>query len=243
MSINSSIGWIGITASPLCYFYSSYLQQQLPNATISTLTNQARCLTILKRHGAITSYPRPPLNTAFPISVCIFADAGRVCDHGQLSCLAGILLGQLQKDSPFYPVWWMSHKSRRPVKSIASAEILAVGEAVDEGKCLKDTMIQLLGIKIELIVVTDSKDLYNSLSTQRNATDRSVRADVNVIRYELETNSVDHIVWIPGRVNLADPDTKRDSALCDSLQLLFYTGKIPLDLAEAEVRSTNRPLG
>ena len=122
---------------------------------MSCLTNQSRSLTILKRYGTVTSYPRPPLSTPLQVSVCIFADAGRILDYGQLSCLAGVLLGQLEKDSPFYPLWWMSHKSHRPVKSIASAEILAVGEAVDQGKALKATMSQLLGLYVELIVVTD----------------------------------------------------------------------------------------
>ena len=101
----------------------------------------------------------------------------------------------------------------------------------------------MLGINAKLIVITDSKDLYNSLSTQPNATDRSVRADVNVIRFDFETKAVDSMVWIPGRTNLADPGTKRDSALTEALQLLLLTGKIPIDLSESEVRSSDRPLG
>ena len=66
---------------------------------------------------------------------------------------------------------------------------------------------------------------------------------MNVIRFDFETKAVDQLVWIPGRTNLADPGTKRDSALSEALQLLLYTGKIPIDLSEAEVRSSNRPLG
>ena len=107
----------------------------------------------------------------------------------------------------------------------------------------KFALSEMLGITAKLIIVTDSKDLYNSLSTQRNATDRSVRADVNVIRFDFETKAVDEMVWIPGRTNLADPGTKRDSALAEALQILLLTGKIPLDLTEAEVRSSDRPLG
>lgn len=33
MSVNSSIGWLWISASPLCAFYSSYLQQRSPENT------------------------------------------------------------------------------------------------------------------------------------------------------------------------------------------------------------------
>ena len=50
-------------------------------------------------------------------------------------------------------------------------------------------------------------------------------------------------MWIPGKANLADPGTKRDSSLTEALKILLMTGKISLDLSEAEVRSTDRPLG
>ena len=243
MSVNSSLCWLGMASSPLCSFYDSYLHQKLPSCSVSSIALEARCLTILKRFGSTICYPRPPIGSQLPISVCVFADAGRQSDYGQLSTIAGVLLGSLQQESTFYTLSWSSRKSRRPVRSIGSAETLAVGEAIDEGKLLKEAISLLLQIDVQLIIVTDSKDLYNSLSTQRNATDKSIRADVNVIRYEFETNSVNEMVWVPGRVNLADPGTKRDSQLTDALQLLLFTGRIPLDLSAAESRSTYLPLG
>ena len=178
MSVNSSIGWLGMTASPMFAFYASHLQQMLPQSNISCITAQARYLSVLKKFGTLISYPRPPLNEELSVTVCVFADAGRLQDHGQLSFLCGVLLGPLVIDAPFYTVSWISHKSKRPVRSTAAAEILAVGEAIDEGKVVKATLSELLGISLKLMVLTDSKDLYNSLSTQQNATDRSVRADV-----------------------------------------------------------------
>ena len=96
---------------------------------------------------------------------------------------------------------------------------------------------------VDLIVCTDSKDIFKTLSTQRNSVDRSIRSDVNVIRYDFETKQVNYIIWIPGATNLADPGTKPDSSLTSALQLLMFTGKIPIDLTGAEVRSTNLPLG
>ena len=107
----------------------------------------------------------------------------------------------------------------------------------------KFALSEMLGITVKLIIVTDSKNVYNLVSTQRNATDRSVRADVNVIRFYFETKAADEMVWIPGRKNLAEVDTKRDSALAESLQILLLTGTISLDLTEATVRSSDRPLG
>lgn len=98
-------------------------------------------------------------------------------------------------------------------------------------------------MEIELLIALDSKDLFSSLSTQRNSIDRSIRADVNVIRFEFETKSVSKIYWIPGKMNLSDPGTKADSPLIPALQLLLHTGKIPIEFPTAESRSSGRSLG
>lgn len=50
----------------------------------------------------------------------------------------------------------MSYKSRRPVKCVAHAEILAGGEGIDEGKMLADTYSEVLGLKVTLYIFIDS---------------------------------------------------------------------------------------
>ena len=115
--------------------------------------------------------------------------------------------------SIFHTLSWYSHKSKRPVKSIGAAEILAAGEAIDEAKVLVKAYQVLFGIHIDLLLALDSKDLFDTLSTCRNSADRSIRADVSVIRYEFEKFKLNRIFWIPGKVNLADPLTKANSPL------------------------------
>ena len=234
MSINASINWLGITASPICAFYSSHLQQKTPSNNIGNLLLQSAVLRKLQNIGTQSCYPAPPRNQSVPVSAVMFADAGKTEDHGILSYIGGILLGQLKKGSQFYPLSWSSRKSKRPVKSIGSAEVLAVGEAIDEGKILKSVVSTIIGVNVKLLVATDSKDLFNSLSTQRNSIDKSIRADVNLIRFEYETHSVNTVVWIPGKTNRADPGTKRDSPLTDVLLLMLYTGIIPIDFTGSQ---------
>ena len=138
----------------------------------------------------------------------VFADADRHESHGQLCYIAGLLLGPLKSDSTFYTISWPSHKSRRPVKSIGAAEILPVGEAIDEGKVLKSAISVHIGQKLQLVVITDSKYLFNSLATQIISIDKSFRADLNVIRFEYETHAVITVGWIPGKIDPADVGTK-----------------------------------
>ena len=243
MSVNSSLSWLGITASPLCAFISSYLQQKLPDLNVDSIISQCKYLRLLKSYGTSIHYPVPPKSGCHNISILVFSDAGRVIDRGQLSFFAGLLIGPFAQDSQFYVLSWSSHKSKRPVKSVGAAEILAASEAIDEGKVLKQALSTLLGIPLRLIIALDSLDLFTALSTQKNSIDKSIRADVNVIRYEYETQHADDMIWIPGRVNLTDPGTKTDSPLTQAMIQTMACGKLSIDLSEAEARSSDRSLG
>ena len=131
-SVNSKIGWLGISASPFCALYASYLQQKSPTPTIRDMITQINCLRYLKKLGTCISFVTPQVQCEMKLSVVVFADASRSGDHGQLSYLSCLLFGDLQKDSIVHTLSWTSHKSKRPVKSVGAAETLAAGEAIDE---------------------------------------------------------------------------------------------------------------
>jgi len=129
------------------------------------------------------------------------------------------------------------------VKSIGSAEVFAIGSGIDEGKVIVQAYETILPIKIDLVVVVDSKDLYDTISTCRLATDRSIRGDIGLMRYDFETHKITKMVWIKGSTNLSDPLTKRDSPLTSSLQLLLHTGKIPFNFDVQLSRDSRRTTG
>ena len=189
-SVNSSIGWIGIAASTFCAFYASYLQQEVPDKKFSDLISQINALRLLKKLGTAFHYKRPNDKKEHSISVVVFADASRLVDYGQLAFVAGLLFGNFDSGSIFHTLAWSSHKSKRPVRSIGAAEILAAGEAIDEAKVLVKAYQVLFGIHVDLVLVVDSKDLFETLSTCQNSLDRSIRADANVTRcYALCTST------------------------------------------------------
>ena len=143
-------------------------------------------LKALKKHGTSISYYRPNKGD-YKLSILIFADASKQDDHGQLLYLAGLLFGIFESDSVFHTLSWSSHKSQRPVQSVTSAETLAAGEAIDEGKVLVKALEELLSTEVSLCMFVDSKDLFSTLSTCRTASDRSTRRDVGSIRFEFAT--------------------------------------------------------
>lgn len=225
-SVNSSVGWLGSAASLFCSFYASHLQQKAPSTTVHDLITQINSVRLLQKFGSTIKYKRPMDRKEYNLSILVFADASRSVDHGKLGFVAGLLVRNFSIRSIYHTLSWSSRKSKRPVKSIGAAEILAAGQAIDEGKVLASAYHILLGVQVDLVIALDSKDLFETLSTCRNSIDSSIRADVNVIRYEFETHKVNRIVLIPGKINIRDPLTKTNSPLCQPFQLSMFTGEL-----------------
>ena len=158
-SVNGSIGWLGTNASLFCAFYLRWMQQRAPSHTVQDLIFQINSLKHLKKLGTGCHYKRP-VPGKYDLSVLVFADASRKEDHGQLSFLSGILFGNLASGSVFHVISCSSRKSRRPVKSVASAETLAAGDAIDEGKLIVKAFNELLNLNMGLWIAVDSKDLF-----------------------------------------------------------------------------------
>lgn len=84
-------------------------------------------------------------------------------------------------------------------------EIIAAGDAIDEGKRLSRAMSSIFHVDIPVVVALDRHDLLMSLRMQRNCVEKIIPCEVNVIRYEFERQSVAKVVWISGNQKLADP--------------------------------------
>lgn len=74
--------------------------------------------------------------------------------------MAGPLFEEMKVESVFHFLAWTSKKSRRPVKSNTSPDILAAYEAVEVEKVLSNRLKKLLDVHVDLWIAIDSKDLY-----------------------------------------------------------------------------------
>lgn len=94
------------------------------------------CFYPLDDVGTNISFPKPE-KSPHAVSVAIFPGVVRLNDHFKLSFFSGLLIGPLALDSKLHTISWMSHKSKRLVRSIAESDILAASEAIDEAKYAK----------------------------------------------------------------------------------------------------------
>lgn len=72
MSVSSSLGWLGIYASPLCSFHPSHLQQMMPSITVNSVISQTMYIRLLKNCGTLITYPTRPTSGSQPVSVLVF---------------------------------------------------------------------------------------------------------------------------------------------------------------------------
>lgn len=88
---------------------------------------------------------------------------------------------------------------------------------------------------VQLHVALPFKDLFTTLSTQRNSTEKFIWADVNFMRFNLMEHGFSRIIWIPG--------TKACSLLSYSLGLFLHYGRLLLNFSTAEKCNADSPLG
>lgn len=106
---------------------------------------------------------------------------------------------------------WCSAKQRRVRYSPYGAEILACADADDRGFYLKtglDCIFPNTASRNELL--TDSKCLYDTITTLHEGRDYRLRPTVQRMRNSFDSKELDSMRWIPGTSNPADALTKRN---------------------------------
>ena len=101
------------------------------------------------------------------MAILPFGGASNREDKAQIGILIGVLIGTLSSCSVFHTLTWLSKHSRRPIKSVESAEVPRTTIAADEGSLPKSAYFKIIGVNSELSVIVDTKDLYKTISTKR----------------------------------------------------------------------------
>lgn len=162
-SSTGCIGWIGVAASPFSSLASSVLQQKVPGLKVKDLISQVNHLKMLHSLGTVITNKRLIEKGEYEMSIVVFSDANRHDSCRKIGFIAGLVVGEFKSGSPLYTLTWSSRKSRRPVRSIGSAETIAASIAIDEGKIISKSVIALLGTGQSYVSVLIQK-IYWTLS-------------------------------------------------------------------------------
>jgi hypothetical protein len=89
-----------------------------------------------------------------------------------------------------------------------ASETLALVEALDASFTLRSQMSAMLGMDILLLMMTDSKSLFDIMTTQKRPTEDRLMFDIFAARQSFKRGEIDNISSIRSELNLADDRTK-----------------------------------
>ena len=120
------------------------------------------------------------------------------------------------------------------VRSILGAEMLAFADAFDLSFLLKRDLEDILGKKLPLKMLTDSKCLFDIITKQSETTEKRLEIDVKAVREGYNAFEISDIGFIRSANNPADALTKVRGN--DSLLKLLETNKCDFDVDKWVVR-------
>ena len=104
-------------------------------------------------------------------------------------------------------------KLKRVTKSPLASETLALGEAADAGILIANLLSEIHGLKNlpPVQCITDSKSLRDNLHPSNTIEDMSLRVNIGRLREMINLKEIS-VRWVEGKMQLADPLTKRGAS-------------------------------
>jgi hypothetical protein len=158
-----------------------------------------------------------------------FADAS-FANNRDLSSQLGYLIVLADKDNNANILHWQSIKCRRKTRSVLASELYAIALAFDISSTLKATAHHLFSGRcqgIPLVIATDSKSLYDQMTTLKSTLEKRLMIDLACIRQAYERREIAELIWIKGDTNPADAMTK-DKKVNGALARLLEDNKITI---------------
>lgn len=103
-----------------------------------------------------------------------------------------------------------SQKSKRVVRSIMGGGVYAFMDAFDIAYVLKKDLDMMFDTKLDIIMFTDSKKLFDAVTCGKRTTERRLSIDVTAARQSYKQFEITSIGLMRGDVNPADGLTKPD---------------------------------
>jgi hypothetical protein len=133
---------------------------------------------------------------------------------------------------------WFSIKCKRITRSVLTAELFAMVHDFDVDSVLKATLTKMLRILISLILIIDSKFLYDCLVRLEITVEKRLMMNVMTLRQCYERREITEIKWVHEANNSADFMTKFKSS--SALRTVIDINQINLDTTEWVERATAR---
>jgi hypothetical protein len=125
---------------------------------------------------------------------------------------------------------WSSIKCKWTTRNVLTVELFAMIHDFDVESILKSIFIKMLATDISLILITDSKSLYNCLIRLNITIEKRLMIDVMILRQFYERREITEMIWIHDINNSIDSMIKTKSS--STLKTMIDINKINLNTTE-----------
>ncbi len=129
---------------------------------------------------------------------------------------------------------WFSVKCKRMTRSVLATELFAMIHDFDVSSVLKIILSQMLRKKIfiSLILIIDSKFLYDCLIRLETTIEKRLMIDVMTLRQFYERRKITEMKWVHEANNLVDVMTKNKSS--SALRTMIDINRINLNIRDSQ---------
>lgn len=183
----------------------------ISSVTAETFEPELHCiqmnerLSMLKNTNEVgLSFPKLDADS---IRLVTYTD-GSFANRDDSSSQIGFVTCLMDKNGHIAILNYRSCKAWRVCRSAMASETLAFTEGFDSSFAIRSQLSLILGRHIPLVMLTDSKSLFDIMTTQKRTTEARLMIDVFVARQSYHRGEIDNIGLIRSEYNLADDLTK-----------------------------------
>jgi hypothetical protein len=127
-------------------------------------------------------------------------------------------------------IHWFFTKCKRMIRIVLTIELYAMTHEFDVDSVIKSIIQRILNIFLSMILLTDSRSLYDCLVKLEITSEKRLMIDLMCLRQSYERREITKIRWIDKDTNSIDAMTKINS--CQTLTKLIDTNTINLKISE-----------
>lgn len=194
------LSWLSNTRPDLCCMINRAAQ----------VTNDTMCREKLTEFNKATNLARDDRvgglryrKLGEPLTLKAYADAAFATNY-DLSSHIGFIIILCDSSGRAHILDYSSKKSKRVVRSIMGAEVYAFADAFDRSFVIRKDLERLLGVKIQLHMFTDSKQLFDAMTKGQQTTEKRLMIDIAAAREAYRSFEIAQVGLVSTSHNPAD---------------------------------------